>query len=112
MVIREPDPLRSELDERWIRYLSDAHRAEDHDRWMVTALSAYRDEIVHYGAQLLNDLAIRPWDATQARAGHEAFMATANSYDADPDAWEAGYWGRVREAAPAGMYSKFDDSMP
>jgi hypothetical protein len=112
LVNREADPLRAELDDRWKQYLSMGRRADDHDRWLLTALSSYRDEIVHYGAQLLNDLAIRPWDATQAQAGYERYQGAASSYDSDPEAWEARYWTRIREAAPVGLYSKFDGLTP
>lgn len=103
---RERDPLRAQLDRRWEQYLSTKNPAADHDRWLAGALSEYRDEIVHYGAQLLNDLAIRPWDAAEARAHFDRYQDAARSYDADPDAWEASFWARIRAAAPAGLYSK------
>ena len=93
---RQPDPLRDELDRRWEQYLATGRRAGDHDAWLVVALSTYRDEIVHFGAQILNDLSIRPWDEVRARAGFERYDVAARDYDADPDAWEEAFWARAR----------------
>lgn len=53
----EGDPSGDQLDARWEEYLS---TADDNEQWITTALAYYRDEMVHYGAQLLNDSAIRP----------------------------------------------------
>jgi hypothetical protein len=112
VVNRDPDPFRVQLDDRWEQYMSTRQRAADHDQWLVAALSTYRDEIVHYGAQLLNDRAIRPWNAARARVGYEQYRSAARSYDSDPQAWEESFWARIRNAAPAGLYSKFDGLMP
>lgn len=107
-----PDPLREQLDSRWQQFLSTGLRAQDHDQWLAAALSMYRDEIVHYGAQLLNDLAIRPWDAGRAQAGFKKYEEAARSFDANPRAWEIEFWARLRDGAPAGLYSRFDGQMP
>ncbi|MFF2494292.1 hypothetical protein [Agromyces sp. NPDC058064] len=93
------DPFRDQLDARWAAYLSTGRPADDHEQWVAAALASYRDEIVHYGAQLLNDAAIRPWDAETAQAGFAEYQAEALSYDADPAQWESAFWGRVRDRA-------------
>jgi len=66
---------------------------------------------VHFGAQLLNDCIRRPWDATAVQRAFESYRAKAQNYDADPDAWEAAFWGRLRDRAPE-LYARFDGRMP
>lgn len=90
------DPLRGELDARWDEYLNTRVRQPDHDEWMLKAVSTYHDEIVHYGAQLLNDCIIRPWDFDRAAAKHDQYVRTGQEYDSDPEAWEQAFWARVR----------------
>lgn len=90
------DPLRGELDARWDEYLKDGVGQPDHDEWMLRAVSTYHDEIVHYGAQLLNDCIIRPWDQKRATSTHERYVQTGREYDDDPPEWERSFWERVR----------------
>ena len=108
---RAADPFRAQLDARWEAYLATCRRADDHDRWLEAALASYRDEIVHYGAQLLNDCTRRPWDAAVAQRAFECYRAEAQRYDTDPDAWEAAFWGRLRDGAPE-LYARFAGRMP
>lgn len=111
-VDEEADPFRDQLDSRWEEYLSAGQPAYDHEQWVTAALAYYRDEIVHYGAQLLNDSAIRPWDAEQAQAGFNEYQANSRAYDADPRRWEASFWVRVRDGVPTGPPTEFDGLMP
>ena len=99
------DPFRAQLDSRWEKYLSTGEAADDHGQWITMALAYYRDEIVHYGAQLLNDSTIRPWDAETAQARFKDYQAAAHAYDADPRKWEAAFWARVRRRAATGRHS-------
>lgn len=104
----EPDPFRDQLDSRWEEYLSTGRAAEDHGPWITTALAYYRDEIIHYGAQLLNDSATRPWNVETATARLKEYQAAAHAYDADPRKWEASFWARVRRRAATGQDSELD----
>ncbi|MEF3405132.1 hypothetical protein [Agromyces sp. CCNWLW203] len=104
---RQADPFRAQLDFRWEKYLSTCEAADDHERWITMALSSYRDEIVHYGAQLLNDSTIRPWDAETAQARFNDYQAAAHAYDADPQKWDAAFWARVRSRAATGRHSPY-----
>jgi hypothetical protein len=94
------DPLRKELDARWDEYLEARVGQPDHDGWMLNAMSSYQDEIVHYGAQLLNDCIIRPWDADIVRSIHEQYVQARRDYDDNPEAWEAAFWDRVKARRP------------
>lgn len=105
-VDEEADPFRGELDSRWEAYLSTGQAADDHGEWMSAALTYYRDEIVHYGAQLLNDSAIRPWNPETAQARVKDYRAEADAYDADPQRWEAAFWARVRRRAATGPHTE------
>lgn len=109
---READPFRTQLNSRWERYLSTGQAAADHDQWITMALAFYRDEIVHYGAQLLNDSVIRPWDAETAQARFKDYQDAARAYDADPTEWEGAFWARVRRCATADSCSSFDGQEP
>lgn len=106
------DPFRDQLDSRWEEYLSTGRTADDHEQWIAMALAYYRDEIVHYGAQLLNDSAIRPWNAENAQAGFNEYQAAARNYDADPRKWETSFWARVRGVAPTGPHPEPDERTP
>lgn len=108
---READPFRDQLDARWAAYLSTGRVPEDHETWITAALAYYRDEIIHCGAQLLNDSVLRPWNAKDAQSRFTEYQTEALAYDADPGAWEARYWSRVRDGAP-GLYLKHDGQMP
>ncbi|MFC9559600.1 hypothetical protein [Agromyces sp. NPDC056965] len=108
----EADPFRAQLHSRWEEYLSTGQAADDHGQWITMALAYYRDEIVHYGAQLLNDSAIRPWDAETSQARFMDYQDAAHAYDADPPNWEAAFWARVRRRASAGSNSPFDGQEP
>jgi hypothetical protein len=106
---RGADPFRAPLDARWAAYLATCRRADDHDHWLETTLASYRDEIVHYGAQLLNDCTSQPWNAAVAQRAFEDYRAEAQRYDAGPAKWEAAFWGRLRDQAPE-LYSRVDAS--
>jgi hypothetical protein len=107
---RPADPFRAQLDARWAAYLATGERADDHDGWLQAAFASYRDEIVHFGAQLLNDCTGQPWDAAVARRTFADYRAEAQRYDADPEKWEAAFWGRLRDQAPE-LYARFDGKM-
>ena len=100
------DPARAELERRWDEYLRVRSVPADYEEWLSQALSAYRDEIVHFGAQLLNDCAVLPWDETAAWTRYEKYCREAREYDEDPDAWEAAFWTQVREALPPNLREK------
>lgn len=108
----EADPFRAQLNSRWERYLSTGQAADDHDRWITTALAYYCDEIVHYGAHLLNVSAIRSWDAETAQARFKDYQDAARAYDADPRKWEGAFWARVRRRATVDSSSSFDGQEP
>lgn len=93
---RTPDPFRAQLDARWNAYLTTRMQAADHGEWMCEAMGGYRDEIVHFGGQLLNDVAIRRWNHESAQRAHDKYVTEAECYDRDPAAWEAAFWLRVR----------------
>lgn len=76
---------------------------------MDATLANYRDEIVHYGAQLLNDRVIRPWDERTASASFERYRTTATEYDRDPEVWERLFWLRFREELAVVLRSKCSD---
>ncbi|MCU1480822.1 MAG: hypothetical protein JWQ19_1608 [Subtercola sp.] len=105
---RELDPLRAELDAHWDTYLKLHGPAAGFDDWLPNALAGYRDEIVHFGAQMLNDLVIREWNGDRAQARHDRYLDEARTYDADPHAWETAFWSRVREALPSERREQFD----
>ncbi|PPF25715.1 MULTISPECIES: hypothetical protein [unclassified Rathayibacter] len=93
---RDPDPFRAQLDARWNAYLATHTQAADHGEWMNEAMGDYRDEIVHFGGQLLNDVAIREWNHESAQRAHDKYVTEAERYDRDPAAWEAAFWLHVR----------------
>lgn len=93
---READPFRAQLDARWKAYLDARTPAVDHQEWMSEAMGAYRDEIVHFGGQLLNDVAIKEWNHESAHSAHDRYVTTAEQYDRDPAEWEAAFWLRVQ----------------
>ncbi|TCL86049.1 MULTISPECIES: hypothetical protein [unclassified Rathayibacter] len=94
---RPVDPHRAQLDARWADYLRTRAQADDHSDWLLEAMGGYRDEIVHFGGQLLNDVAIREWDEARARRAYDRYRAAADDYDQNPAAWEAEFWRRIRE---------------
>lgn len=100
------DPARPELERRWHEYLRVRSVPADHEEWLSRALSDYRDEIVHFGAQLLNDCAVRPWDEAAARTRYEKYCRAAREYNQDPDAWEAAFRAQFREALPPNLREK------
>jgi hypothetical protein len=110
MITRPPDPYRAQLDERWRGYLDTHERSADHSEWIGEVFANYRDEIVHFGAQLLNDRAIRPWDERSAFEFFERYRTTACQYDSDPDAWEQSHWNQIRDGLPAAMRERWTDS--
>ena len=93
---RPVDPYRAQLDARWTDYLRSRAPADDHSDWMMDAMGGYRDEIVHFGGQLLNDVSIREWDEERARREYGRYRAAADDYDQDPAAWEDAFWRRIR----------------
>lgn len=97
------DPFRDQLDARWAEYLRTRERSVDHADWTADALSGYRDEIVHFGAQLLNDCAIRPWDPDAAARCSERYRVEAAAYDRDPDTWERDFWEHVTAGLPPAL---------
>lgn len=80
----------------------------DHGEWTSRAASGYRDEIVHLGAQLLNDCEIRPWGDPRARLAYAKYLEAAREYDKNPEAWEAAYWSALRRRLPSGLRKKLD----
>lgn len=109
MLSLTPDPYRAQLDERWRSYLRTHTAGADHSEWMSQVLANYRDEIVHFGAQLLNDVAIRPWDSRAASGSFERYRTAAAAYDADPAGWERTFWNRVRDGLPPALRSRWAD---
>ncbi|MBF4462275.1 MULTISPECIES: hypothetical protein [unclassified Rathayibacter] len=93
---RDPDPFRDQLDARWNAYLDTHTPAVDHEEWMDEAMGNYRDELVHFGGQLLNDVAIREWNHESAQSAHDKYVTEAEQYERDPAEWEAAFWLRVR----------------
>lgn len=93
---RDLDPFRAQLDARWDAYLTTQMQAADHGEWMNEAMGEYRDEIVHFGGQLLNDVAIREWNRESAQRAYDKYVTAAEQYDRDPAEWEAAIWLRVR----------------
>ena len=107
MSARTADPYREQLDDRWRNYLR-AHAGDaDHTEWLSRVLADYRDEIVHFGAQLLNDQVIRPWDRRAASDAFEEYRTAAAAYDSDPAGWERSFWNDLRERLPATMRAKW-----
>lgn len=76
---------------------------------MGEALANHRDEIVHFGAQLLNDVAIRPWDERSAARAFEQYQDARRSYDADPEGWERSFWRGVRDSLPPALRARWRD---
>ncbi|MFJ4221155.1 hypothetical protein [Curtobacterium luteum] len=109
MLALGPDPYRAQLDERWRSYLRTRTADADHSEWMSHALADYRDEIVHFGVQLLNDVAIRPWDSRAASGSFERYRTEAVAYDADPSEWERTFWNGVRDGLPLALRSRWVD---
>ncbi|TWE10332.1 hypothetical protein BKA23_2688 [Rudaeicoccus suwonensis] len=95
------DPLRAELDSRWREYLDSAAVLPDHEEWMLRAVTEYRDEIVHLGAQELNACAVQPWNDENARLAYKRYLDAARKYDQNPDVWESAYWSALRERLPS-----------
>ncbi len=82
---RVADPFRAQLDARWAAYLATGERADDHNNWLQAAFASYYDEIVHFGAQLLNERKRHPRNAAVAQRAFESYRAEAQRYDADPE---------------------------
>jgi hypothetical protein len=99
---RDPDPFRAQLDARWDAYLDAETSADDHEEWMDEVMGGYRDEIVHFGGQLLNDVAIRDWNQESAQRAYDKYVTAAEQYDRDPAEWEAAFWLRVRARSDNG----------
>lgn len=102
-----PDPYRAQLDARWSNYLRMHVADADHTEWLATALANYRDEIVHFGAQLLNDRAIRPWESRMAIDTFRQYRSAAAAYDTDPAEWERTFWNGVRDGLPPALRAKW-----
>lgn len=73
---------------------------------MDQALANYGDEVVHFGAQLLNDQVIHTWDERSALEAFQRYVMIATQYDRDPEAWEQSYWNELRAGLPIALRKK------
>lgn len=103
MTNNQPTP-RSDLQAKWTAFLSGDISADEARIWAQDLLTDYGDEeVVHDGAQRLNDHTLAGTPATaEATASYLAWQQIVRAYDADPVKWNRAYWSDQLEGSISG----------